>query len=91
MRPAVLLIIALFTAVPALLLLFSQERPLAQRVFWAIVTFVTPFALVLLVQMVPALNGSAHHNPSAWRALGVLLSTAGFILPWCLFAVLRRR
>ena len=91
MRPAVLLIIALFTAVPALLLLFSQGRPLAQRVSWAIVTFITPFALVFLVQMVPALNGSAHDNPSAWRALGVLLSTAGFILPWCLFAILRGR
>ena len=91
MRPAVLLIVVFFTAIPSLMLLFSQGRPLAQRVMWAIITFMTPFALILLVQLVPALNGSAHQDPSAWRAVGVLLSTASFIVPWCMFAILRGR
>jgi hypothetical protein len=91
MRPVVLLIIALFVAVPAVLLLFTQSRPLGQRVVMALITFMAPFAIILLVNLVPALNGTAHQHPSAWRAVGVLLMTSSFILPWCLFAVLRGR
>ncbi len=90
MRPAVLLIIAIFVAVPALLMLFSQGRTLASRVFWTAVIFIAPFLVILVVQLVPALNGQSLTAPSAWRAVGVLLMTASFILPWCLFAILRR-
>jgi formate hydrogenlyase subunit 3/multisubunit Na+/H+ antiporter MnhD subunit len=91
MRPAVLIIMAIFVGAPALLMLFSQGRPLAQRIAWAIAIFVTPFLVIALVHMVPALNGEALHNQQAWRALGVFLSTASFILPWVLFAWARGR
>jgi hypothetical protein len=91
MRPVVLLIIAAFVAVPALLMLFSQSRPVMQRVMWALVIFLAPFAIIALVNTVPALNGTALQYASAGRAVGVLLMTASFILPWCLFAILRGR
>lgn len=86
MRPAVLIVLAIFVGAPALLMLFSQGRALGNRIAWALAIFVTPFVVVALVQMVPALNGEALSHASAWRAVGVLLSTASFILPWVLFA-----
>jgi hypothetical protein len=91
MRPAVLLIIAAFTLVPALLMMFSEGRPVVQRVLLGVAIFLVPFALVMLVQMTPALNGSSAQHGQGWRALGVFLSTASFILPWALFATLRGR
>jgi hypothetical protein len=89
MRPAVLLIIAAFTLVPALLMMFSQGRPLLIRVMLGAAIFLAPFALIVMVQTTPALNGSSVQHGQAWRAIGVFLSTASFILPWALFALLR--
>jgi hypothetical protein len=89
MRPAVLAIIAIFVLIPALLMMFSQGRPLGQRVLLGALIFLAPFALVLAVQLVPALNGSSPHHGPAWRAIGVFFSTAAFVLPWALFAWLR--
>jgi hypothetical protein len=91
MRPAVLLIVAIFTLVPALLMMFSQGRPRLLRIALGVLIFAAPFALILAVQLVPAFNGSSPHHGPAWRAIGVFLSTASFVLPWALFAVLRGR
>ncbi len=89
MRPAVLLIIAIFTLVPALLMMFSEGRPLARRLLLGVLIFLAPFVLIVAVQLVPAFNGTSPNHGQAWRAVGVFLSTASFILPWALFAALR--
>jgi hypothetical protein len=89
MRPAVLLIIALFVLIPTLLMLFSQGRPLGQRLLLGALIFLAPFALVLSVQLIPALNGSSPEHGQTFRAIGVFFSSAAFVLPWAMFAWLR--
>lgn len=89
MRFAVIVIVAIFVAAPTLLALFQPAKPLGKRLIWAFAIFLSPFVLLALVHSVPGLDGSSSAHGSPMRAFGVLLSTAAFILPWCLFAVSR--
>ncbi len=88
MRPAVLLIIAIFTLVPALLMMFSEGRPLARRLLLGVLIFLAPFVLIVAVQLVPAFNGTSPNHGQAWRAVGVFFrrrasSCHGRCLPHC--------
>jgi hypothetical protein len=91
MRAAVLVVIAIFVAVPALLTLFQPGKALVTRLIWTVAIFISPFVVLFIVGNIPALNGQAVHDPSFWRSFGVLFSTAAFILPWCLYAILNRK
>ncbi len=87
MRLAIIVIVAIFVAAPALLALFQPGKALLARLIWAVAIFISPFLIIGIVNAIPALNGEAARDASFWRAFGVLFSTAAFIVPWCMYAV----
>ncbi len=75
-----------FIFLPALLILLANHRPLGARIRWGLLAFLAPVIAYGLVQMVPWLANNAA-DASAWgRFAGLLLTGAGFFLPWILFA-----
>lgn len=87
MRSFFLVLTGIMVLVPALLILFAPGRPLASRVIWALAAFLAPIVTYGLVQLVPILSNNAP-NAAQWeRFIGLLLSGAGFFLPWILFAI----
>jgi hypothetical protein len=72
---------------PALLILFARHKPLRMRILWGMAAFLMPFIMLGLVNLVPGLVNHSPDSSQAFRFLGLVLSGAGFFLPWILFAV----
>jgi len=76
---------------PSLLILLARHRPLAARLGWGLLAFLSPVVMVGLVQTLPALNNDAPDAAQWERFLGLILSGSGLILPWVMFALFLHR
>lgn len=72
---------------PAVLIFLAHHKPLRTRMVWGMAALFTPVVMLLLVNLVPSLVNNSPDASQAFRFLGLVLSGAGFFLPWVMFAV----
>jgi hypothetical protein len=76
-------------ALPSILIALRWNAAAPVRLLVGGLAFITPLVLIWAIHLVPAFNGQAPDNPSFWRGIGILLSTATLILPWMIYTALR--
>ncbi|CAN1518630.1 hypothetical protein MCEMSEM23_01011 [Rhabdaerophilaceae bacterium] len=79
--------LVLLVVLPSLLILFASHRGVKARIPMAIAAFASPFVMIGLVNMVPALWNNTPQAPQWLHMLGIVLWGSGFFLPWVIFAL----
>lgn len=72
---------------PVLLILFAPGAALMRRIRWAILAFLAPLVMILLVNLLPMLSNNAAQAQQWERFMGLVLQAGGFFLPWIIFAI----
>jgi hypothetical protein len=78
-------------ALPSILIALRWQAAAPVRLLVGGLAFIAPLVLIWGIHLVPAFNGEAPDNPSFWRGIGILLSTATLIIPWLLYTALREK
>ncbi len=78
-------------AAPSILIALRWNAAPPVRLLVGGLAFVTPLVMIWAIHLVPAFNGQAPDNPSFWRGIGILLSTATLIVPWMIYSALREK
>lgn len=78
-------------ALPSILICLKWRVATPLRLLLAGLAFTAPLILIWAIHLVPSFNGEAPTNPSFWRGIGILLSTATLIIPWLIYTAVRDR
>jgi hypothetical protein len=90
-RVFVAIVAVVLIAVPSILIALRWRASIPVRLLVGGLAFIAPLVLIWAIHLVPAFNGQAPDNPSFWRGVGILLSTATLIIPWLIYSALRER
>jgi hypothetical protein len=90
-RIVVAVVAVALIALPSILICLRWRVDLPLRLLLAVTAFVLPLVMIWGIHLVPSFNGQAPENPSFWRGIGILLSTATLIVPWLIYTVVRDR